>query len=60
MNEVENRTENINIGALIKLDKRKHLFTQQQYKTFRGQILAGNAEGALKGINRLIKRKKQK
>ena len=60
MIETENRTENINIGALIELDKRKHLFTQQQYKTFKGQILAGNAAGALKGINRLINRKKRK
>lgn len=53
-------TENINIGALIELNKQKHLLTQQQYKTFKGQILAGNAAGALKGITRLMNRKKRK
>lgn len=60
MIESENKTENINIGALIVLNKQRHLLTPQQYKTFKGLILAGNAAEALRGITRLTDRKKRK
>ena len=60
MIDLENRTENINIGALRELNKQRHLLTPQQYKTFKGLILAGNAAEALRGITRLINRKKRK
>lgn len=33
--------------------KREHL-TPQQYKTIKGQILSGNIEGAMKGLNRVV------
>lgn len=35
---------------------RKHL-TKQQYSTIKGQILSGNIEGAIKGMNKLIRKK---
>ena len=60
MIELKERTENINLTALIELNKQRHLLTAQQYKTFKGQILAGNAAGALKGITRLLNKKKRK
>lgn len=31
--------------------------TRQQYKTLRGQIIAGDAAGALKGLQTLLDRK---
>lgn len=40
------------------IDKHKDKLTKQQYKTLRGQCLAGDIEGAMKGFNRLMRRKK--
>ena len=34
----------------------KHQLTKQQYKTLKGQILAGDKEGAMKGLRKLLKR----
>lgn len=36
------------------LKKNKHKLTRQQYATIKGQIKAGDYEGAMKGMNRLI------
>lgn len=43
--------------AVLKLlkDNRRHL-TRQQYKTLRGQVLAGNPEAALKGLKTIFDR----
>ena len=41
------------------LDKNKHKLSPQQYKTLRGQVLAGDCEGALKGFYRLIRRNRR-
>lgn len=38
-------------------DNKKYL-TKQQYRTIKGQIIAGDTEGAAKGLNRLLKRQK--
>lgn len=43
--------------TLKMLDKSKHRLTKQQYKTLRGQILAGDTDGAMKGYNRIVKRR---
>ena len=34
--------------------------TPQQYKTLRGQILAGDPEGAMKGLQRLLTEKSKR
>ena len=39
------------------LNSHKKEITQQQYMTIKGQIKAGNAEGAIKGLNRLLRKK---
>lgn len=39
---------------LLRLSKKK--LTRQQYKTFCGQINAGDAAGAMKGLEKLLKR----
>ena len=41
--------------ALGKLLAAKQMLTRQQYKTLKGQILAGNADGAMRGLAKLTK-----
>ena len=42
--------------ALGRLLAAKQKLTRQQYKTLKGQILAGNADGAMRGLAKLISR----
>lgn len=44
------------IVLLKKLRKYGKDLTRQQYKTIKGQILAGDTEGAAKGMNKLLER----
>jgi hypothetical protein len=48
----------IQYEALLILNANRKNLTTQQYKTLRGQVLSGNAEGAIKGLNKLTKEKK--
>jgi hypothetical protein len=41
------------------IEKNRHRLTRQQFKTLRGQCLAGDAEGALKGFYKILRRGKQ-
>lgn len=41
-------------AAYIRLKACSHRLTSQQYKTLRGQILAGDPDGALKGLRKLL------
>lgn len=43
--------------ALGRLLAAKSKLTRQQYKTLKGQILAGNAEGAMRGLEKLVNQK---
>lgn len=47
------------LGALRLLYKQGRL-TIQQYKTLRGQVLAGDNEAAMQGLNRLLNRERRK
>ena len=47
MDAVDNR-------ALGRLLSYKSQLTRQQYKTLKGQILAGDAEGAMRGLKKLL------
>ena len=38
-------------------ENKKHL-TRQQYRTIKGQLIAGDKNGAEKGLNRLLNRQK--
>ena len=44
--------------ALIQLNRyrKASLLTHQQYKTLRGQILKGDTDGALRGLQKLLNR----
>lgn len=49
----------INPTALITLKAHRANLTAQQYQTLRGQVLAGDDEGALKGLSRILSRKRE-
>ena len=42
--------------ALGRLLAAKPMLTRQQYKTIKGQILAGDADGAMRGLAKLTRR----
>lgn len=42
--------------ALLKLKAHRTMLTAQQYKVLRGQVLAGDADGAMKGLKKLQRR----
>ena len=44
----------INVGAMILLKNNRHLLSKHQFDTLRGQILAGDAGGAMKGLRKLL------
>lgn len=44
----------INVGALIRLKGARPHLTAQQYKTLRGQVLAGDPDGAMKGLRKIL------
>jgi hypothetical protein len=47
----------INIQALKQLKQARPYLTPQQYRTIRGQILAGHYAAALKGLENLLQRR---
>ena len=46
----------IDAKALIRLKACRDRLTRQQYKTLRGQVLAGDGEGAMRGLMKLLNR----
>jgi len=44
----------VDIQALMHLKACNGKLTKQQYKTLRGQILAGDAAGAMRGLQKII------
>jgi hypothetical protein len=47
--------KNIDTAALKTLKSYRGKLTRQQIRTLKGQILAGDAEGAIKGLKKLLK-----
>jgi hypothetical protein len=47
----------INTQALAQLNRARNILTRQQFKTLRGQILAGEYEAALKGLQKIKERR---
>lgn len=43
-------------AALGRIRRFKTLLTAQQMRTLKGQILSGDTEGAMRGLDKLIKR----
>lgn len=48
----------INFKALAHLKEHRGLLTKQQFATMRGQIFAGNADGAMRGLRKIMKENK--
>ena len=48
----------IDVNAMMFLKAYQRKLSQQQYKTLRGQVLAGDSQGAMKGLKRLLNRSK--
>lgn len=49
------QTENrIDFNAMMQVKGCRSWLTKQQYKTLRGQVLAGDGDGALKGLRKLL------
>lgn len=46
-------------NALKEIERNKSKLSKQQYKTLRGQCLAGDVEGALRGLEKILQRKKE-
>ena len=44
----------IDTSILILLKGARQRLTQQQYRTLRGQVLAGDSAGAMKGLRKLL------
>ena len=40
--------------TLIQLKGARHRLTVQQYRTLRGQVLAGDADGAMRGLRKIL------
>ena len=47
----------VDIQALMHLKACNGKLSRQQYKTLRGQILAGDAAGAMKGLQKILNTK---
>lgn len=47
---------NVDQGALRILRNSKDSLSRHQYKTLRGQVLAGDPDGAMKGLRKLLSR----
>ena len=44
----------IDTNALLAIKACRHRLTPQQYRTLRGQVLAGDGDGAMRGLRKLL------
>lgn len=44
----------IDVKALVHLKGARGQLTAQQYRTLRGQVLAGDGDGAVKGLRKIL------
>lgn len=51
------QSPNIDTRALMLLKSKKPRLSKQQYKTLRGQVLAGDSDGAMKGLKNILQRR---
>ena len=47
----------VNVNAVCRLKAHRRVLTQQQYQTLQGLILAGDPEGAMRGLDSILKRR---
>ena len=51
-----NELKRIDVRAVIQLKACRDRLTKQQYKTLKGQILAGDGDGAMRGLQKILRR----
>ena len=51
--------KHIDFSALMHLKACRNRLTAQQYSTLRGQVLAGDGDGALKGLRTVLSRQRK-
>lgn len=49
--------QRFDVRAAMNLKACKDKLTRQQYSTLKGQILAGDSDGAMKGLRKLLSRR---
>lgn len=54
---MQKKAKIIDFKALAEIEDINHygLLTRQQFKTLRGQVLAGNGDAALRGLRKILK-----
>ncbi len=50
---------NIDFKAFMQIKAFKDRLTPQQYKTLKGQVFAGDGDGALKGLRKILLKDKE-
>ena len=48
----------IDVNAVCRLKAYRRVLTHQQYQTLKGQILAGDSVGAMRGLESILQRRK--
>ena len=48
----------VHIQALRYIERARPALTPQQFRTIKGQILAGDADGAMRGLERVLREKR--
>ena len=49
--------QRIDMKAMMQLQACKHRLPRQAFKTLRGQILAGDSDGAMRGLRKVLMRR---
>lgn len=47
-------------NALYRLKAHRRKLTRQEYQTLKGQILSGNSIGAMKGLDNILQRNRER
>ena len=50
----------INVNAVCRLKAYRRVLTHQQYNTLKGQILSGDSVGAMRGLDNILQRRKER
>ena len=48
----------IDVNAICRLKAYHRVLTRQQYQTIKGQNLSGDADGAMRGLKTILRRRK--
>ena len=49
--------QQIDVRAFMQIKATRNRLTRQQYKTLRGQVLAGDPDGAMRGLRKILSRR---